>query len=163
MENFYSLTPDFARLLWGIPKAKAIIHGADGYENIKGQVNFYQTNKGVIVNVELSGMPYDASKCAVNFHGFHIHEGSSCTGNETDQFANVGMHYNPYNCNHPAHKGDLIPIISSNGYVWENFLIDTFSVQEIIGRTVIIHSNPDDFKTQTSGDSGRKIACGEIK
>lgn len=163
MKNFISLTPDLARNLWGIPMARARIHGAKGYESIEGEVRFYKTNRGVIVNVELKGMPYDASKCAVNFHAFHIHEGRSCTGNEQDQFANVGMHYNPENCKHPAHRGDLLPLISSKGYVWENFLMDTFSIEEIIGRTVIIHQNPDDFKTQPSGDAGSKIACGEIK
>ena len=41
-------------------------------------------------------------------------------------------------------------------------LINKFTVNEIIGRTVIIHSQPDDFTTQPSGNSGKKIACGEI-
>ena len=40
-------------------------------------------------------------------------------------------------------------------------LINKFTVNEIIGRTVIIHSQPDDFTTQPSGNSGKKIACGE--
>ena len=163
MENFYNKTYELARNLWGIPNASARISGAPDYQNIKGIVNFYRTNLGVIVSVELSGMPYNSEECAVNFHGFHIHEGSSCTGNLEDPFANTKMHYNPYNCEHPAHKGDLLPLISSSGYVWENFLIDTFSIEEIIGKTVVIHSNPDDFKKQPSGDSGRKIVCGEIK
>lgn len=163
MGSFYSLTPDFARNLWGIPMAKAKIMGAEGYKSIEGEVSFYGTNRGVIVNVELTGMPYDEARCGVNFYAFHIHEGSSCTGNSEDQFANVGMHYNPDNCRHPAHRGDLLPLVSSKGYVWETFLIDTFSVEEIIGRTVIIHKNPDDFKTQPSGDAGNKIACGEIR
>ena len=163
MENFCSLTPDFARNLWGIPSAYANVKGTEKYENIRGEVRFYQTDKGVIVNVEILGMPYNTSKCAVNFYGFHIHEGSSCTGDKKDLLADVGKHYNPDECKHPAHKGDLIPLISNEGYVWENFLINIFTIDEIIGKTIVIHSNVDDFKTDPSGNSGTKIACGEIK
>lgn len=163
MEEFYSFTPELARNLWGIPRATARIKGIEEYENIRGVVNFYQTNRGVIANVELSGMPYEEGRCNVNFYGFHIHEGSSCTGNREDPLKNVGSHYNPENCRHPAHRGDLLPLISNNGRVWENFLINTFSVEEIIGRTVVIHNQRDDFRSQPAGDSGKKIACGEIR
>ena len=44
-----------------------------------------------------------------------------------------------------------------------NFLTDRFTLKEIIGRTVVIHSMPDDFTSQPSGNSGEKIACGVIK
>ncbi len=163
MEDFYSITPDYARMLWHIPSATAKIKGGNGYESINGIVNFYQTKRGVLINIELVGMPYNESECAVNFHGFHIHEGSSCTGNEKDEFADVKTHYNPEMCKHPAHSGDLLPLISNKGYVWENFLIDTFTVKEIIGKTIVIHEKADDFRSQPSGDSGTKIACGEIR
>ncbi|MCD7905162.1 MAG: superoxide dismutase family protein [Clostridiales bacterium] len=43
------------------------------------------------------------------------------------------------------------------------FFTDRFKLSKIIGKTVIIHKNPDDFKTQSSGDAGEKIACGVIK
>ena len=38
-----------------------------------------------------------------------------------------------------------------------------FRIDEIIGKTIIIHSSTDDFTSQPSGNSGSKIACGEIK
>ena len=41
-------------------------------------------------------------------------------------------------------------------------LTDRFTVREIIGKVVIIHSQADDFKTQPSGNAGSKIACGKI-
>ena len=41
--------------------------------------------------------------------------------------------------------------------------IDKFSPKDIIGRTVVIHENIDDFHGQPAGNSGTKIACGEIK
>lgn len=43
------------------------------------------------------------------------------------------------------------------------FFTNRFSIEEIIGRTVVIHDMTDDFKTQPSGNSGKKIACGVIK
>jgi len=39
---------------------------------------------------------------------------------------------------------------------------DRFTVHDIIGKTVVIHSNPDDFHTQPAGNAGKKIACGVI-
>ena len=41
-------------------------------------------------------------------------------------------------------------------------LTDRFSVSDILGRTLVIHISPDDFTTQPSGNSGKKIACGQI-
>ncbi|MBR1884477.1 MAG: superoxide dismutase family protein, partial [Clostridia bacterium] len=41
-------------------------------------------------------------------------------------------------------------------------LVDKFKINDIIGKTVIIHDGTDDFKTQPSGNAGSKIACGEI-
>ena len=40
---------------------------------------------------------------------------------------------------------------------------DRFCVEEIIGKTVIIHNDPDDFHTQPAGNAGKKIACGVIR
>ena len=40
---------------------------------------------------------------------------------------------------------------------------DRFQPQDVVGRTVIIHDQPDDFTSQPSGNSGEKIACGEIE
>ena len=39
---------------------------------------------------------------------------------------------------------------------------DRFTVDDAIGKTVVIHSEPDDFRTQPSGNAGTKIACGVI-
>ena len=42
-------------------------------------------------------------------------------------------------------------------------LTNRFTVREIIGKTVVIHNMPDDFRSQPAGDSGMKIACGVIE
>ena len=88
--------------------------------------------------------------------------GSSCTGNREDEFTNTKMHYNPNNCPHPYHVGDLPPLIENNGYAYMSVLLNKFRIKDIIGRTLIIHDMPDDFTSQPSGNAGKKIACGRI-
>lgn len=144
------------------PQALARIRGSEKYPDLKGIVTFYQTNVGVIVTTQISGLPKSTDVCSSPIFAFHIHEGERCTGNETDSFADALSHYNPDNCPHPYHAGDMPPLFGVNGFAFCIFLTDRFSVQDIIGKTVIIHSLPDDFTTQPSGNSGTKIACGII-
>ena len=79
-----------------------------------------------------------------------------------DPFAGAMTHDNPENCAHPAHAGDLPPLFGNNGRAAAAVLTDRFTVREILGKTVIVHANRDDFTTRPSGDAGTKIACGEI-
>lgn len=138
------------------PQAVASIAGSPEYPNISGIVRFYQTGAGVILYAEVTGLPN------TGVFGFHIHEGCSCGGNMDDPFSNAMSHYNPKDCKHPYHAGDLPPLFGNNGRALLLFLTDRFSVRKVIGRTIIIHDHPDDFTTQPSGDSGTKIACGVI-
>lgn len=151
------------RLLKSSPDAIATVRGDRNHKSIFGTVKFYQTSHGVAVLCEIYGLPKEASKCDGKIFAIHIHEGSSCTGNENEPFADAKMHYNPHGCAHPHHAGDLPPLFASKGYALALTLSDRFTVDEIVGRIVIIHNSPDDFTTQPSGNSGIKIACGEIK
>lgn len=143
------------------PDACATINGDD--MRISGNVRFYQTECGVLVAAEIYGFDEDKGKCKGRILGFHIHEGEKCSGNHNDPYAGTMSHYNPDECEHPYHAGDMPPLFVSGNRAFLAFLTDRFSVDEIIGRTVVIHSNPDDFTTNPSGNSGKKIACGEIK
>ena len=145
------------------PHARARIFGSSKHPAIHGTVYFYQTKWGVLVAAEVSGLPAPVGRCTSGIFGFHIHSGSRCTGNTSDLFADTLSHYDPENCPHPYHAGDLPPLFGNHGYAFQVFLTDRFSVREIINRTVVIHSEPDDFTSQPSGHSGEKIACGEIK
>lgn len=144
------------------PSATAAVMGSDSHPNIHGWVHFYQLNDGVLVVAEVKGLPYQPGSCQNGVFGFHIHEGASCTGNSNDPFANTGGHYNPNNCDHPMHAGDLPPLFGNHGYAFMSVFTDRFSVDDVIGRTVVIHASADDFTTQPSGNSGAKIACGQI-
>lgn len=144
-------------------EAHAQIKGGKQYSSIRGDVDFKETKDGVLLTAKIQGLPKSPNKCKGRFFGFHIHQGSSCTGNKEDEFAKVGMHYNPQNCPHPFHVGDLPPLLENNGYAYMSVLIGKIKIKDIIGKTIIIHDKPDDFTTQPSGDSGKKIACGVIK
>lgn len=143
--------------------AKAHIKGGKKYPKIDGTVTFKETKDGVLVTAKISGLPQSKDNCTSKFFGFHIHEGTSCTGNLTDEFANAKSHLNPTNCPHPFHVGDLPPLIENNGYSYMIVLISKFKIKDIIGKVVIIHDMPDDFTTQPNGNSGTKIACGKIE
>ena len=158
--NSYSL---FTSLLRRNPPAKALIFGSNHYPSVCGTVSFYQTPRGILIAAEINGLPTYSGVCKKNVFGFHIHENGCCTGNSDDPFADVGGHYNPENCPHPYHAGDLPPLIGTNGYAFSVFLTNRFTLGEIIGKTVIIHASPDDFTTQPSGNSGEKMACGRIR
>lgn len=153
---------NFTDILSYVPSAVAFVRGDSLHQEINGKVRFYQTPKGVIVVAEISGLPVPEQKCGNDIFAFHIHSGGSCTGNDEDAFADVGTHYNPTDCPHPYHAGDMPPLFSANGTAFLAFLTDRFDVNKIIGKTVILHDSPDDFSTQPSGNAGKKIACGEI-
>ena len=144
------------------PHAAAKIAGSGEYPNIRGSVRFYQTAFGVIVAAEIAGLPTADTKCDNKFFGLHIHSGESCSGNSEDPFADALTHYDTADCPHPHHAGDLPPLLGAGEYAFSVILTDRFQVKDIIGKTVIIHSNPDDFTSQPAGNSGKKIACGQI-
>lgn len=146
-----------------IMTARATVSGSEMYPDIRGTVMFRQTPRGVLVNADISGLPHDGSNCGGRFFGFHIHEGGECTGNMNDAFVNTLGHYNPSDCTHPFHSGDLPPLLGASGHAISVCLSDRFTVSEIVGKTIVIHSAPDDFSTQPAGNSGIKIACGEIR
>ncbi|MBQ8506389.1 MAG: superoxide dismutase family protein [Clostridia bacterium] len=138
------------------PDAVAYVHGGADAPNIHGQVRFYQEPGSVLVVADVAGLPQDSES---GFFGFHIHEGNSCVG---AGFPQTGSHYNPGGAAHPRHAGDLPPLMMQQDRAHMAVRTDRFRVQDILGRTVVIHSHPDDFRTQPAGNAGTKIACGVI-
>ena len=115
---------------------------------LRGCVRFYQENGCVTVVARLNGLPMNSK---TGFFGFHIHQGESCAGAD---FSGTGSHYNPMGQVHPKHPGDLPPLLICGENAWLSVKTDRFSVEEIIGRTVVIHSDPDDFRSQPAGNAG---------
>lgn len=136
------------------PDATALIHGNAAHPELFGKVFFTQTpSGGVIVTAEVLGLPQETG-----FLGMHIHQVGDCTL----PFDKTGNHYNPNNTMHPMHAGDLPPLLNNNGYAYISFYDERFTVKDVLGKSIIIHSMRDDFTTQPSGDSGVKIGCGVI-
>lgn len=148
-------------ILRGRAQAVAQLTGSD--PSLSGTVRFYQTARGVLVRAEVSGLPRGDGPCQGRIFGFHIHKGTDCGGNMDDPFADAMSHFDPNGCPHPYHAGDLPPLFGNDGLAFAIFLTHRFSVDEVVGRTVIIHDHVDDLTTQPSGGSGTKIACGVIR
>ena len=145
------------------PEARADIRGSGAYADLIGTARFYQTTDGVLVSTEVTGLPQGEGSCGGGVFGYHLHEGEACTGTAEDPFADATGHYNPIGCKHPYHAGDMPPLFGAGGRAFSVFLTNRFRVQDIVGRTVVIHGMPDDFTSQPSGNSGKKIACGVIR
>lgn len=144
------------------PDAVANVRGSMEYPCIGGQVRLYAIGNEVLLVTSLYGLPNAAGCLHRTVLGMHIHEGGCCSGNQEDPFADAGAHYDTAGCPHPYHQGDLPPVFVNDGMAWGAVITDKFTIQEIRGKTVIIHQMPDDFMTQPSGNSGAKIACGVI-
>lgn len=75
---------------------------------------------------------------------------------------NIMDMYNEDTLPHGNHAGDFPVLFSNNGYARMSFFTDKFKPEDIINRSVIIHQNPDDYRSQPAGNSGKRIACGVI-
>lgn len=160
----YQFTSYFFNILqFNQPSAIAHITGANDHPDLCGSVLFYEALDGMLILTQIMGLPYTSSECSPRFLGFHIHAGAECTGNAEDPFANAGLHLNPYNCPHPMHMGDLPPLLVNEGIAWSVVYSHYLKPDDIVNRTVIIHSMPDDFTSQPAGNSGKKIGCGKIQ
>ncbi len=130
-----------------------------------GEATFEQVGSKVKVFIFAQGLKPNSE------HGLHIHEVGDCSSG--DGMSTKG-HFNPHGKPHgnPAggdrHAGDL-PALKANkaGRAKVEVELDTISVGpgpgSIIGRGLIIHADPDDYKTQPTGNAGARIACGVIQ
>ena len=144
-----------------IGKAVAVIHPTKGHA-ADGKVTFTVDDKGVRIVADIDGLKPGK-------HGFHIHEFGDCSAEDG---TSAGGHFNPTNKKHGCpdspehHVGDLGNISADNrGHAH----VDIFNKEikfegknNIIGRSVIIHSDPDDCTSQPAGNAGSRVGCGVI-
>ena len=128
---------------------------------VTGMVTFSRKAGDTLVEVNLSHL-------APGQHGFHVHEKADCSSADG---LSAGGHYNPTGVNHggpemPHHVGDLGNITAgADGTVNINFHVKNLDVSGehgVVGHAIIIHAAPDDFTTQPSGNSGKRLGCGII-
>lgn len=145
-----------------IDEAFSMLHPTQG-NRVKGRVAFSKVPEGVKIIADFEGLEPGE-------HGFHIHEKGDCSAPDG---SSAGEHFNPTSKRHgsPAdadrHVGDLGNITADrNGrahYERIDKVIELEGENSIIGRSVVIHAKADDFKTQPSGDSGKRVSCGVIE
>lgn len=166
--TMYMPQTQYMPCLTGFNSAYAVVVAGPDYPSITGMVTFTDVPGGVKVCADISGLPpykpAAGGKQPVGPFGFHIHEKGHCiAGDPAKPFEASGEHWNPTNQPHGNHAGDFPVLLTDNGHAQMSFITDKFKVSDILGRSVMIHENPDDYRTQPAGNSGKRIACGEIK
>jgi len=145
----------------GVKEAIAIVNPTEG-SKVKGVVSFTKESKGIRITAKIEGL-------SPGPHGFHIHEFGNCTSPDANS---AGGHFNPTGAPHAAptaekrHLGDLGNLEADKNGVAKLEVTDSIisfeGPKSIIGRSVIVHAQADDFKTQPTGASGARVACGVI-
>ena len=144
--------------------ATAVMKDTSGKE--VGSANLTQTPNGVLINLEIKGLPPGE-------HAFHVHAVGKCEA----PFNSAGGHFNPTNKKHGMmaaegyHAGDMpnLHVPQSGDLTVEvvnaNITLEkgkSNSVFDADGSSLIIHSTSDDYKTDPTGNAGGRIACGVI-
>ncbi|HAQ35164.1 MAG: hypothetical protein CMF74_00510 [Maricaulis sp.] len=143
--------------------AHARLQLADGTP--AGEVMLTETPSGVLIEAHLTGLPQGT-------HGFHIHQTGAC---EPDFDAAGGHLADPDGQAHGflvpggPHLGDLenIHVPETGELTVETFntrvsLDENGALMDGDGAAILVHSGPDDYRSQPSGDAGDRIACGVI-
>jgi Cu-Zn family superoxide dismutase len=161
-----SLTPLLLAACSGIPEggpsASANLKATQG-NSASAVVHFRQMKAAVLITAEAQGL-------APGPHGFHIHEKGDCSAPDA---TSAGGHFNPLGKPHgePAqpehHAGDMPMLVAdASGKAQLEARLEGLTIgsgaTDIVGRSIIIHTAPDDFKTQPTGNSGARVACGVI-
>ncbi|MCW2901679.1 MAG: Cu/Zn superoxide dismutase-like protein [Streptosporangiaceae bacterium] len=172
-----------AKAMLGQPGAPAgaVIKSADGKTVGSLRVEDAPSGKSKIT-VTVAGLP-------AGYHGFHVHAKGICDPSSTDPatgspFFSAGGHFNLGSGSHPAHSGDLPPLlVGADGTGSASSVTDRFRVRQLLdpdGSAIMIHARPDnqanipdryrqadgktgpDAETLKTGDSGGRTACGVI-
>jgi len=133
---------------------------------VSGRLTLTPIRDGVRVTGDIGGLAPGSS------HGFHVHETGDCSAADA---ASAGGHFNPTGSAHgkagtPAHHaGDIDNIVADVEGVAHvdrriaGVVLGGGAGNDIVGRALVVHAAADDYRTQPSGNSGARVACGVIK
>ncbi|AXS80331.1 superoxide dismutase family protein [Dechloromonas sp. HYN0024] len=143
------------------PSASADLLARSG-SAVNGTVRFIETNGRLRVEATVAGL-------APGEHGFHVHEAGDCSAPDA---TSAKGHFNPTGKAHghhagaERHGGDMPNLIANAdgkaSYTAELSGLSLGGTTGVVGRSVVIHADPDDYKSQPAGNSGKRIACGVI-
>jgi Cu-Zn family superoxide dismutase len=146
------------------PRASANLQATKGSKTA-GTVDFYQLRDKVRVVANVTGLTPRRE------HGFHVHEAGDCSSG--DGMSAKG-HFNPRGKPHghpqsgERHAGDMPALrADASGNAKLDTELDIITVMpgptSVVGRGLIVHADPDDFKTQPTGNAGARLACAVIQ
>lgn len=144
------------------PTATAMLNPTRG-ETANGLVRMAQEGDRVVVRARVAGLVPNRE------HGFHVHEKGDCSAADA---SSAGEHFNPHAQPHGPqhaehHAGDLPSLkadaagVAATSFEVKGTLLGA-GASDLIGKALVVHADPDDYTTQPSGNSGRRIACGVI-
>lgn len=130
-----------------------------------GVVTFVQAGGRVMVSAEVSGLKPNAE------HGFHVHEKGDCSSGDG---MSAGGHFNPLGKPHghhsgaERHAGDMPNLrADASGRATLRVDLDLITVADgpasVVGKGLIVHRDPDDYRSQPVGNAGPRIACAVIQ
>lgn len=154
--------------------AVALLRTADGRD--AGRVSLFQTPAGVRLQVDATGL-------APGQHGFHIHTNGACdpaadaTTGQPVAFGAAGGHFDPHATKHhgapgdaptQSHAGELPNLqADANGRATLQYVNAHVTLspgeRSVLGRSLIVHANLDDYTTNPAGNSGPRVLCGRIE
>jgi Cu-Zn family superoxide dismutase len=144
---------------------------ADPTGRAVGQARFGADSSGaLVVEVEVGALPAGP-------HGIHVHTIGSCAARNDTAFAEAGGHFNPGRKQHGLenpqgpHAGDLPNLeVAADGRGTARVVLADATLAsganallDADGAALVIHAQRDDQRTDPSGNSGARVACGVIQ
>jgi Cu-Zn family superoxide dismutase len=141
---------------------------ADGMGRKIGTAKLTQTPAGVLIELDLKGLPPGEK-------AFHIHEHGTC--DPAGGFKSAGEHYDPRNNQHGLHTakgphaGDMPNQFVRQDGVLRAHVLNTVvtlapgeaSLFDADGSALVLHAKPDDYRSQPGGEAGDRIACAVVE
>lgn len=157
-------TPPQATPHTPVAQATANVAPASG-SLVSGRLTLVPMGNGVHIRGDLGGLAPGSA------HGFHVHANGDCSAADA---SSAGGHFNPAATPHgraeggPHHAGDIDNLVADgSGVAHVDAHVAGVSLggdprTDILGRALVVHAAPDDYRSQPSGNSGARIACGVI-
>ena len=146
-------------------QAVVMLASASG-SRVSGKLTLAPMGDGVHISGEVGGLAPNGQ------FGFHVHEKGDCSAVDA---TSAGGHFNPVASAHGRaggathHAGDMDNIVADAGGVarvnvhLRGVTLGGGAANDIAGRAMIVHADPDDYHSQPAGNAGARVACGTIK
>jgi Cu-Zn family superoxide dismutase len=173
-KRFFIAAVSSAIILWSLTSAaKTVVEMKDAQGKSVGSVTISESGTGP--NGTGVGLDLNLHDLPPGTHGIHFHQNAKCDGPD---FKSAGPHFNPDAKKHGLqspdghHAGDMMNFsVNDQGKatlkLTDNDVVlgdgtNSHSLFSNGGTALVIHANADDMKTDPSGNSGDRIACGAV-